>query len=387
MILEEISHLPFLEDAPINVQLRIDSNGNNYVAYIKADWSNWYRFSIGINRDDLDEINQELQQAIEQISGHFEEEGITDNVLSLLRKKGNFAFNSIFANGSPRETLRKVLSAGATIQISSEDFFLPWELLYDGPLDSRVNASRFWGMRYNVSRALIQEARPGDLVSPIIKTACPLVGLIACNELEYVVRKEIPTLQELQQQNRILLIPLRPLDTNQHYEELVHFGRFLREKELHIIHLACHAYSKKHKSQSYLLISNDFDISIQDFGVQEFVIEHNPFVILNACLTGTMSPLSTFNWAALFLRHGARGVLATEMRVPDSFAANFMGEMYQCFLSGMPIGEALLTTRRYFWEEQSNPLGLAYTLYSSPAIRITGTNLPKEAEGEKTVMV
>src|SRR5260370_11195363 len=214
-------------------------------------------------------------------------------------------------------------------------------------------------MRYIVSRALIQEARPGDLVSPIIQSARPHVALLACNELEHVVGKEIPTLKELHQQNRILLLPLRPLNANQRHEELEYLGRFLREQELEIIHLACHALEKKPMSQSYLLVSDNFDITVEDFGIQEFDIKHNPFVILNACLTGTISPLNTSNWAALFWGRGARGVLATELHVPDWFAAAFIEELYNHFLSGKPIGGALLSTRRSLWEEQRNPLGLA----------------------------
>jgi len=63
-------------------------------------------------------------------------------------------------------------------------------------------------------------------------------------------------------------------------------------------------------------------------------------------------------------------VLATEFHVPDWFAATFIEKLYDELLQGKPIGEALLTTRRHFWESENNPLGLGYALYSSPSIRI-----------------
>src|SRR5947209_13809310 len=66
---------------------------------------------------------------------------------------------------------------------------------------------------------------------------------------------------------------------------------------------------------------------------------------------------------------GARGVLATDFQVPDWFGAAFSEVLYQHLLSGMPIGETLLTTRRQFWTQQRNPLGLAYALYSPPSIK------------------
>ncbi len=374
MLLEQKTSLPFADNFAVQVQMSIFSNGSEYTAYVCADLGMFHCFRIGLTPQDIEELNAELQDAIELAAASFEQNGISSEALTRLAQKGNFAFKRIFAEGVPRETIRNALKTGATVQIAARDFAIPWELLYDGPLGSQVDVSCFWGMKYIVSRALIQEARPGDLASPVIQSACPHVGLIAYRELEDVVGKEIPALQALHEQKRISLLLLRPLKVDQRYEELKYLGRFLREEELQIIHLACHAREKKPKSQSYLLVSDNFDISIEDFGVQEFVIKHNPFIILNACLTGTISPLYTSNWAALFWGRGARGVLATELHVPDWFAAAFTEELYKHFLSGKPIGEALLTTRRYFWQEQHNPLGLAYALYSSPSIRIVNSN-------------
>jgi hypothetical protein len=366
--------LPFTDNFPVQIQISIFSNNSEYTAYVCADLGKFHCFHIGLTPQDIEELNSELQDAIEQVAASFEQNSIRGEALSRLAQKGNFAFKRVFAEGVPRETIGKALKTGATVQIAARDFAIPWELLYDGPLGAQVDASCFWGMRYIVSRALIQEARPGDLAPPIIQSARPHVGLIACSELEYVVGKEIPALKSLHERKRISLLLLRPLKVDQRYEELEYLGRFLREEEFEIIHLACHALEKKPKSQSYLLVSDNFDITIEDFGVQEFVIKHNPFVILNACLTGTISPLYTSNWAALFWGRGARGVLATELHVPDWFAAAFTEELYKHFLSGEPIGEALLATRHHFWEEDHNPLGLAYALYSSPSIRIATSN-------------
>jgi hypothetical protein len=369
MPLEQTSRLPFTDNFAVHVQLRISSSGSGYLADISADWSNWHRFHIELTTQDVAELNTELQQAVEQVSGNLEMSDSCGDALSQLILKGNFAFKKVFPQGVPREMISKALKTGATIQFSSEDFFIPWELLYDGPLGGKADVSYFWGMRHIVSRALIQDARPGDLESPVIQSLRPHVGLIACNNLEYVVKREIPALRRLHQSKQIRLLLCHPMNADQRDTELEEFGRFLRKK-MQIAHLACHACKEQQFFQSYLLVSNDFPITIEDFGTREFEIKHRPFVILNACLTGTINPLHTANWAAEFWKRGARGVLATEFHVPDSFAAAFTEELYNHFLSGKPIGEALLATRRYFWEKQSNPLGLAYALYSSPSIRI-----------------
>jgi CHAT domain len=380
MPLEQKLPLPFIDKFPLHVQIRVFANGNSYMADMNANWSNWQRFHIGIKPNDLEEINFELQQAIENVSLNFKKDSIRTDALARLAQKGNFAFKRIFSEGAPREVVKKLLEVGATIQFSSEDFFIPWELLYDGPLGAQVDPSYFWGMKHIISRALIREARPGDLGSPIIQSACPHVGLITCSDLEYVVAEEVPALQDLHRQSRILLSSLRPLDAAQRDAELEYLGHFLSDEELQIVHLACHAFKEKTLSQSYLRISDKFRVSIEDFLVREFEIKQKPLVILNACLTGTMSPLYTSNWAALFWERGARGVLATEFHVPDWFAAAFIGQLYSHLLVGKPIGESLLAMRHYFWVKQNNPLGLAYALYSSPAIRVVNPNQERETE-------
>jgi CHAT domain len=136
--------------------------------------------------------------------------------------------------------------------------------------------------------------------------------------------------------------------------------------------------SRTDDPSSQYSVSDHFDITLEDFRAREYKSEYNPLVILNACCTGTMSPLYTANWAALFWEYGARGVLATEFHVPDWFAADFIEVLYSHFLSGMPIGESLWATRCYFWKERSNPLGLAYALYGPLAIRIVHSTVEKE---------
>ena len=387
--------IPTTEDFSVNVQIMIDqdSSRSGYTARIKPGGSNWYNFHIGLKEGDVEEINSELQQAIEDVSGCFIEKGkidedTFDEKFNDLARKGKWAFNRIFRQGDTREFISGALKEPATIQFSSPDFFIPWELLYDGPDD--VDVTQFWGMRHIVSRALIMDTRPGDYVPPEMQASCPHVGLIAYSGsgLENITEQEIPALELLHKKKQIYLTRLRELKPDKRYSELKELHTFLGEN-MQIAHVASHAIvNKKEISQSYLLISDEFPITIQDFDREEFNIKHKPLVILNACLTGIISPRHTCNWVIKFSERGARGVLATEFHVPDWFAADFIKELYNNILSGAPIGNALIDTRRlFFWEEKKpehtsrqvfrsgkkrnrNPLGLAYALYSSPSIRI-----------------
>src|SRR6266702_2535469 len=109
MVLELTSRLAFIDSFPIQVQIRVFLHDNSYMADINADWSNWHRFRIGIKPHDLEELNSELQQAIEEVSCSFEKDGIRSDALAKLAQTGSFAFKRIFSESAPREIVNKVL--------------------------------------------------------------------------------------------------------------------------------------------------------------------------------------------------------------------------------------------------------------------------------------
>jgi len=86
------------------------------------------------------------------------------------------------------------------------------------------------------------------------------------------------------QKNQIFLHHLRALDADKGFDELEYLKDFLCEKDLQVVHFACHAHEEKLSSKSYLLISNDFPVTIEDFATHEFQLKNYPLVILNACL-------------------------------------------------------------------------------------------------------
>jgi len=365
----QTSDLPPLDTSPVHAQVTILPGGGEYIAYVITDTAS--EIPIRLKPHDVKNLNSLLQGAIQQVAGSFGKEDAYETALAELARIGNYAFQRIFPDTSFQETIRNALNAGTIVQIVSKDFFIPWDLLYDGPLDARAHILYYWGMKHIISRTIIQNVHRSH-VSPVIQSKRPRVGLVTSDRLPYVEKQEIPALKKLHQSRRLQLTPLRALSTTQRSNELVELGRFLGQ-ELQIIHFACHAYEQDPLEQSYLFITRDFPISMIDFVISQYELKHNPFVILNACLTSIINPLYTSSWAETLLERGARGVLATDFRIPDWFAASFSEVLYGHLLSGMPIGETLLTTRRQFWSEQRNPLGLAYSLYSPPSIQFVRT--------------
>src|SRR6266568_7890043 len=130
MPFEQKPGLPPIDNSPVQVQMTIFSDGREYTAYICADLGMFHCFHIRLTPHDVEELNAELQWAMEQVTA-FEQNSINSDALTRLAQKGKFAFKRIFAEGIPRETINKFLKAGAIIQIASRDFAIPWEFLYD----------------------------------------------------------------------------------------------------------------------------------------------------------------------------------------------------------------------------------------------------------------
>ena len=78
------------------------------------------------------------------------------------------------------------------ISVSTEDFFLPWELMYPSSLNDPLSFENFWGYRRIISRVVVQDTRPGAFVSPIILVnSLPDVGLLT-DDLPAVHTLEAP---------------------------------------------------------------------------------------------------------------------------------------------------------------------------------------------------
>jgi hypothetical protein len=73
----------------------------------------------------------------------------------------------------------------------------------------------------------------------------------------------------------------------------------------------------------------------------------------------------------LFLvENGNRGFIGTETRIPDQYAAAFSEQFYTELLQGRPLGEAVHAARWTLLRRHNNPLGILYTVYADPDMRV-----------------
>jgi hypothetical protein len=102
------------------------------------------------------------------------------------------------------------------------------------------------------------------------------------------------------------------------------------------------------------------------------LLRGGPLIVVNACASAELSPLTYDGLAPYLLDLGARAVIGTECETPIFFGAAFGQALLEAVVRDhTPVGEALRDTRRVFLERQRNPLGLLYALYGSPDLRAT----------------
>lgn len=366
-------------DYPVDIQLRIYSNGTGYNLDIFA-LDQIKRISIRLSLHDLVVLNKRLQVAAENISrngqhGIDQSKDELDNLLRPLAEVGNYIFKQIFGYYGATQIIQELFDTipNATIQIASENFFLPWELLYPQELDESLSFEHFWGMNHIISRIVVQETRPGSFVPPLmLMQSRPKLGLLINDELPAVIDVEVPFFEKLHDQGEIQLLRLRNLNSDPQ-EKLAELKEFkaLWSKGLDLAHFACHVfYEEGQPDKSHFLISDAFPVTLMDLDVYEFNIIGFPLVIMNTCTTGNIDPRYTSDFASTFLRYGARGVIATEGAITDTFAAAFTEQLYCRLLNEEPLGQSVLDTRKYFLKQHYNPSGLLYSMYAPPSIRL-----------------
>lgn len=375
-----VSYSNFHDD-PVTVTLLIygRDKGSRFDMDILVAGQKKERLPIAMTDKDLKELNQLLRERMNKVVKNFvnrknlSDADLNSDLISLANT-GRFAFGEVFSDPQAQKAMLEVLSFSdqIIIEVNSDDFSLPWELLYSEPLAETPSYDKFWGMKYIISRVINRESRP--LISPKIRVnTLPRLGLLAYTHLPGVLSFEIPFFEQLKKDGKINLSKMPTLDPapTRKDGELDKFKKFW-DKKFNIAHFACHACCIDPYIDSFIQLSNGFRITLLDLKQAEITIKEYPLVILNACETGQLNSTNTRYFAGDFIKYGARGVVATESAVPDLLAFEFTKELYSHLLEGKRLGESILETRKRL-VKRKNPVGLLYALYAPPATRLDYT--------------
>jgi hypothetical protein len=158
-----------------------------------------------------------------------------------------------------------------------------------------------------------------------------------------------------------------------------------------ILHFSCHCSTNQAFSQNYeiILAKKNRIMGLErllDLGCRECHItigelnnelmdrrdyqKSKPLVFLNACGAGEIDPTKVCSFPKFFLDYGFLGFIGPQIPIYDSFAAAFSKKLYTELLKGCPLGLALYKARWQMMKRYNNPLGILYSIYADPAIRV-----------------
>jgi hypothetical protein len=145
-----------------------------------------------------------------------------------------------------------------------------------------------------------------------------------------------------------------------------------------IQHFACHCeVDEKVSSDSRMLLAFDNKVTIGELQAEFAVLDDRvpkfgPLIFLNACGSSEMDPMKVTSFPRFFLRDNRnRGFIGTEINVPDAFAAAFSKIFYERLLAGASLGDAIYAAKWVMLRQYNNPLGILYTVYANPELRVS----------------
>jgi hypothetical protein len=314
--------------------------------------------------------------------------------LTTLGKRGAAAYGEFLDSSAQREIGDLEVQAGEQgLRIDVTDMATApraylWELLYagdpPGPL-AVLDPEQFWGFRYRLGR--VYQGIQLRIKLPLGQGVFSAIheGLLHSRE------EEVHLKEHLLAACRRLGVPGATVENLETYlpaagtpEELLgHFVLLMADPQFAfgIVHFACHCENPDQQEavdQAYLRFTSHgspLELSIEFLsslrGKEKYALKHRPFFFVNACESSTPGHImQKLDFPNSLLHWGAGGVIATYAIMPDTFASAFAAEFYRRLFAKpstndhVYVGEALLETRRYFWETYKNPLGLAYGFYA-----------------------
>ncbi len=274
-----------------------------------------------------------------------------------VKKIGKNLYNKLFHENGFKAfywNYMHTLPTEATIQIISDEPYIPWEILL--PFQKKEGRSEtetgFLCQRFTLSRWL---AGPqcGDKL-PLLKA----VLVTPPSELRWVQA-------EAEAIKKISGLSVIPITEKQPLEE------FFQKGQADIVHFACHgAFQAQNPGHSVVLLGNR-TLTPDDIVAENcnFAIVQ-PLVFLNACDSGRqgIGLTNLDGWAKAFLEAGVGFFIGSVWKTDDHLAYEFASAFYTQLRAGDSVGEAMKKARLAAFM-RGDASYLSYTLYANPRIR------------------
>jgi hypothetical protein len=305
--------------------------------------------------------------------------------LQRLAEAGWLLFNDIFYGDGTRpdahamgDQLRTLACENTLkLQIISQEFFLPWGLLYLAEFvdTNQVDPENFLGMKHIIEHIPLQNRM--QVHDERIPSAPQLaISLNLDTRIDAALKLNVIAEQrsfwDQFSANRPISLKLRQTSSE--------FLGDLSAASEQILYFYGHAISQGlgesgGSEGSSLSFSDQKNVTLRDLKLRapaRVPLAGAPLVFINACESAELSPLFYGGFMPYFMEKGARGMIGTECQVPAIFAAEWARRFFERFLTEeRPIGELFLDLRREFYARHNNPLGLLYALYCDGDTRVT----------------
>ncbi|MEM9932361.1 MAG: CHAT domain-containing protein [Bacteroidota bacterium] len=244
------------------------------------------------------------------------------------------------------------------VSITSEEPYLPWELLkLTGGDEENIEEGEFLCEAFIVSRSFYGSRLKKELVLQNLNVIVPNnTGLdYAPIEKEAILNLSSDTLT---------VNDIRPFMDD--VEQLL----ASRKTDVSIIHFCGHGEYKEHDPNTSYISLEDYDLYANNISGRKSNLLRNsaPFVFLNCCLTGQSGHdlTSIGGFVKKFLANRACAFLGCLWPINDVVAFKYQLALYEALMNGDMMGVAVRKARLAIREYNSSIDRFAYTLYARP---------------------
>lgn len=264
-------------------------------------------------------------------------------------------------------------SEGAVLSVSTDDIFLPWELLFpehrtltsaqDDPQAGPVHWQRFWGARF----AIETNKRGIGSMTALRERHLKAAPKVTVNLNPNIKIKGVPDAGQplaVQRAWAAQFAARDMLDGVQSSCAEVRPVLLGGTKDVSMIYVYCHGAAPNALGGVAELVRLDdgCDVEPRDFKAKP-PYRSAPIVFLNACMAGVSSPLLYSSFLKELRVREALGLIAPTYSVPIVFGAHFGLDVIESYVSRPgSLATAFLELRRRHLQRCGNPVPLLYTL-------------------------
>jgi len=291
-----------------------------------------------------------------------------------LRAIGHLMYEELFSD-EMRSAYRQFRDEAHSLQITSDEPWIPWELIrpYDGSDPRNIIDDDFMCARFQMTRWLA--GRGGGAGKIQVRRA------VCVEAAQGLPARPLPYAQEEQQHLADLaaLTGVEDLSPNPATGSAV--GALLDGGKIDLWHFAAHGnVSLDHPNESAIILADGRALRAEDIHGrrQTHIACDKPLVFLNACRVGQQgwSLTRLGGWAAAWVDRSRCGAFVGPLwSVNDRLAYEFARIFYDTLREGQTIGRAVQAAReRVRSLAPDNPAWLAFSVYAHPNARVTFGN-------------